>query len=81
MEVFYFYFNLLFANFILYIETVSLGILLIFYIDALKILVLKRFLFNFNYVSSSFNNKLLITAYSVIVLIYIGVVARYSISI
>ena len=49
--------------------------------DALKPLGLEWFLFNSSYILSNFNNKLLITAYSVIVLIYIGVVARCSIPI
>ena len=49
--------------------------------DALKSLGLEQFLFNSNYIPSSFNNKLLITAYSVIVLIYIGIVAGCSIPI
>ena len=81
MEVSYFYFNLLLANFILYIKTVNLNILLISYTDALKLLGLEWFLFNSSYVPSSFNNELLITAYSIMVLIYINIVASYSIPI
>ena len=81
MEVSYFYFNLLFTNFILYVETVSLSILLISCMDTLKPLGLEWFFFNSSYIPNNFNNKLLITAYGVIVLIYIGVVAGYSIPI
>ena len=67
------------ANSTLYVETVGLSILLISYIDALKLLSLEWFLFNSNYVLNSFDNELLITAYGVMVLIYIGVVARCGI--
>ena len=63
------------------IETVSLSILLISRTDTLKPLSLERFLSNSSYISYSFNNKLLIIAYSIIVLIYIGIVARYSIKV
>ena len=81
MEVSCFYFNLLLANSTLYIETVSLSVPLISYTDALKPLGLKQFLFNSSYIPSSFDNELLITAYSVMISIYIGVVARCSIPI
>jgi hypothetical protein len=81
MEVFYFYFNLLLANSTLYIKTIGLSIPLISYIDALKPLNLEQFLSNFSYIPSSFNNELLITACSIIVSIYIGVVARCNIPI
>ena len=81
MEVSYFFFNLLFTNSILYIKTVGLSILLISCTDVLKLLSLKQFLSDSSYIPSSFNNELLIIAYSVIVLIYIGVVTRCSIPI
>jgi hypothetical protein len=81
MKVSCFHFNLLFANFTLYIKTVGLNIPLISYIDALKPLGLKQFLFNSSYIPNSFDDKLLITVYGVIVLIYISVVARCSIPI
>ena len=81
MKVSYFYFNLLLANSTLYIETVNLSVPLISYMDALKSLGLEWFLFNFSYIPSSFNNKLLITACGVMVSIYIGIVAGYSIPI
>jgi hypothetical protein len=67
------------TNSTLYIEIVSLSILLISYIDALKPLGVEQFLSNSSYIPSGFNNKLPITAYSVIVSIYMGVVARRSI--
>ena len=69
------------ANSTLYIETVDLSIPLISYMDALKPLGLEQFLFNSSYVPSSFNDELLITAYSVIVLIYIGIIAGCGIPI
>ena len=81
MEVSYFYFNLLLTNSTLYIETVDLSIPLISYIDTLKPLNLEWFLFNSSYIPNSFNNKLLIIAYNIIVLIYIGVVVRCGIPI
>ena len=81
MEVSYFCFNLLLANSTLYIKTVNLSVPLISYIDALKLLGLEQFLFNSSCVLSSFNNKLLITDYSIIILIYIGVITSCSIPI
>ena len=81
MEVSHFCFNLLLANSTLYIKTIGLNIPLISHIDALKPLGLKRFLFNSSYIPNSFDDKLLITVYGVIVLIYISVVARCSIPI
>ena len=81
MEVSYFYFNLLFTNSILYIETVGLSVPLISHTDALKPLSLKQFLFNSSCVPSNFDNKLLITAYSIMVLIYIDIVAGCGIPI
>ena len=47
--------------------------------DALKPLSVEQFPSNSSYIPSSFNNKLPITAYSIIVSIYIGAVAGYSI--
>ena len=47
--------------------------------DALKPLGVERFPSNSSYVPGGFNNKLPITAYSVMVLIYMGAVARRSI--
>ena len=81
MEVSCFHFNLLLTNSTLYIETVDLSVPLIFYTDALKPLGLEQFLSNSSYVSSSFNNELLITAYGVMVLIYIDIVAGCGIPI
>jgi len=49
--------------------------------DAFKPLSLEQFLSNSSYILGSFNNKLLITAYSIIVLIYIGIVAGYNVPI
>jgi hypothetical protein len=73
--------NLLLANSTLYIETIGWSVLLISYIDTLKLLGLEQFLFNSSYVPNSFNNELLIIAYSIMVLIYIDIVARCSIPI
>ena len=79
MEVSRFRFNLLLANSTLYIEIVNLSILLISRIDALKPLGVEQYPSNSSYIPSGFNNKLPITAYSIIVSIYIGIVAGRSI--
>ena len=79
MEVSRFRFDLLLANSTLYIEIVDLSIPLISCTDALKPLGVERFPSDSSYVPGGFNDELPITAYGVMVLIYMGVVAGRSI--